>query len=155
MDIFRFEYFEQQRALNRKVYPATSWEAIRRAWDALPEDRKSTYEQEAALGITQGDRNQNQAVAALPPSVGDQPPPGEALAGAISVLHGDLAISLAAHGEVHQLVGNELSRLPTSTHPMSSRTFEAGLLNGTSGKVSVKATATAFDTLHTQTAKDC
>ena len=152
-DIHRFEWYEQQKELSRKVNPVKCWQEINDAWFGLSDETKASYEAEASVGITQ--KNRTMPVA-LP--VADAPPaaPVEALAllapDRPTMLHFDVGQSLAAETAAGVLaITRGSDAIPnSSSYPMAARAFAAGLVQGSSGRPSVNVTAQAFDQLHSK-----
>ena len=156
-DIFRFEYFEQRKALNQRVNPTKAWGDINAAWAALPAQRKQSYTDEAAIGVTQSGRKRARDGAIAPPplAVADQQGQlegGTAPVAMSSMLAGDLGKCLATQSEVKQL-GGDLAGAKASEFPLSARVLEASMANSQAGRASIVATAAEFDQVQTYTAK--
>lgn len=85
LDIFRFEYYDQQAALCRVCNPAKCWPQVHSLWDALPDEMKEHYVNESELGIVRKPRAKAKPQARLHVAAGvallaidDLPAAGEA-----------------------------------------------------------------------------
>ena len=163
LDIFRFQWFEKQKAMNRRINPTQCWAQIFSEWGSLSDDQRASYEQEASIGIAQHDRRNGNMIEppAASPAVDIVPaahvPPVAAPGPDRSpqtMLCCDLGQSLAAStaGEALAITSGDGPTSTAKSFPMSAHAFRQGLVQGISGSPSVGATAAAFDLLHSKAA---
>ena len=154
LDLFRTEWYAQQRRLGRNVNPCSqgAWQDVKAAWEALTLEKRASYREQADTQPSKGLRRRLEEGMQLAPSLAPLQPPQhateniDALVAARSssdIVAPHIETCLSHDDDLADIVNCDGRGMSPASTPLSAKRFADALVQGASGP-SIKATSRCF-----------